>query len=177
MIDIPTIETERLILRAPAERDFEDWAAFYESDRTTFVGGRQDRNATWRGLATYLGHWALRGYGMWAVDLRETGEFCGNVGPWNPDGWPEPEVGWTLLGRAEGKGIAREAAVASIDYAYRVLGWTTCISLIDPANHRSIRLAERLGAWHDGDFVHATYGTMRVYRHPGPQERPQAHVA
>ncbi|MEM6422428.1 MAG: GNAT family N-acetyltransferase [Pseudomonadota bacterium] len=170
MIEIPTLETERLILRAPAERDLEDWVAFNQTDRTAYVGGKQDRNETWRGLAQYLGHWMLRGYGMWAVDLKDSGRFCGCVGPWNPEGWPEPEVGWTLLEHAEGKGIAREAAEISIDYAYRVLGWTTCISLIAPENHRSIRLAERLGAWHDGDFQHATYGTMRIYRHPGPGE-------
>lgn len=166
--EIPSIETERLILRPPAERDLEPWVAFNQSDRTAFVGGRKGRDETWRGLASYLGHWALRGYGMWAVDLKETGEFCGNVGPWNPEGWPEPEVGWTLLANAEGRGIAREAAEASVDYAYRVLGWTTCISLIDPGNDRSIALAERLGAWHDGEFNHEVYGSMRIYRHPGP---------
>ncbi|MEM8759939.1 MAG: GNAT family N-acetyltransferase [Pseudomonadota bacterium] len=165
---IPTLETERLVLRAPAEKDFAAWIAFNETERTQFVGGRQAPNAVWRGLAAYLGHWALRGYGMWAVDLRETGEFCGNVGPWYPHGWPEPEIGWTLLGTAEGRGIAQEAALASRDWAYGTLGWTTAISLIDPQNARSIALAERLGAWRDGDFVHDEHGAMGIWRHPEP---------
>ncbi|MEL6768531.1 MAG: GNAT family N-acetyltransferase [Pseudomonadota bacterium] len=171
---IPTIETERLVLRAPAEADYAAWLAFNETDRTAFVGGRASPNTVWRGLATYLGHWALRGYGMWAVDLKETGEFCGNVGPWCPQGWPEPEIGWTLTGNAEGKGIAREAALASRAYAYGTLGWTTAISLIDPQNVRSIALAQRLGAWWDGDFVHDEYGTMGVWRHPGPDALEEA---
>ncbi|MEL6575523.1 MAG: GNAT family N-acetyltransferase [Pseudomonadota bacterium] len=165
---IPTIETERLVLRAPAEADYAAWLAFNETERTAFVGGRVPRNTVWRGLASYLGHWALRGYGMWAVDLKETGEFCGNVGPWFPEGWPEPEIGWTVMSNAEGKGIAREAALASRAYAYETLGWTTAISLIDPQNTRSIALTKRIGAWWDSDFEHDEYGTMGVWRHPGP---------
>ncbi|MEM7498434.1 MAG: GNAT family N-acetyltransferase [Pseudomonadota bacterium] len=167
---IPTIETERLVLRAPADADYAAWLAFNETARTEFVGGREAPNAVWRGLAAYLGHWALRGYGMWAVDLKETSEFCGNVGAWNPQGWPEPEIGWTLLAAAEGRGIAREAALAARAFAYGTLGWTTAISLIDPANTRSIALAERLGARREADFVHDEYGTMGVWRHPGPDE-------
>lgn len=168
--EIPTVETERLTLRAPAERDFEAWAAFYRTDRTAFVGGRQGRNPVWRGLAAYLGHWALRGYGMWAVDERATGLFCGNVGPWCPEGWPEPEIGWTLMGEAEGRGIAFEAATAARAWAYGTLGWTTAISLIDPANARSIRLAERLGARLDYEFRHDEYGHMLAFRHPSARE-------
>jgi len=169
-LDIPTLETERLTLRAPAEADFPALAAFYETDRAEFVGGHIGPNEVWRTLASMIGHWALRGYGMWAVDERETGLFCGHVGPWNPHGWPEPEIGWTLLGAAEGRGIAREAAEASRAYAYGSLGWTTAISLIDPANTRSIRLAERMGARLDYEFQHDDYGLMHAYRHPSPQE-------
>lgn len=168
--EIPTIETERLVLRAPAERDYADWVAFNQTERTRFVGGQHAPNAVWRGLASYLGHWALRGYGMWSVDEKATGAFCGAVGCWYPGGWPEPEIGWTLLGHAEGRGIAREAALASRRFAYETLGWTTAISLIDPENLRSIRLAERLGAKPDGTFEHDEYGTMRIFRHPGPAE-------
>ncbi|MEM6972105.1 MAG: GNAT family N-acetyltransferase [Pseudomonadota bacterium] len=169
MIDIPVIETERLRLRAPAERDLDAWIAFNRTERTRFVGGPQSPNAIWRGLATYLGHWALRGYGMWAVDLKADDTLCGMVGPWCPGGWPEPEIGWTLLASAEGRGIAREAAEASRAWVYGTLDWTTAISLIDPENTRSITLAERMGARHDGDFTHDEFGFMRIYRHPGPE--------
>ncbi|MEM6678558.1 MAG: GNAT family N-acetyltransferase [Pseudomonadota bacterium] len=168
--EIPTLETERLILRAPAERDFGPWLDFNASPRTRFVGGHVPRNTVWRGLAAYLGHWALRGYGMWAVDERATGLFCGNIGPWFPEGWPEPEIGWTVMEAAEGRGIAREAAQAARTWAYETLGWTTAISLIDPENTRSIALATRLGAQHERDFEHDEYGVMRIYRHPSPEE-------
>ncbi|MEM6489874.1 MAG: GNAT family N-acetyltransferase [Pseudomonadota bacterium] len=166
--DIPVLQTERLTLRAPAERDFQAWVDFYARGDTRYVGGPIHRNVVWRTLAAYLGHWAMRGYGMWAVEERATGTFCGNVGLWFPEGWPEAEIGWTLLDRAVGRGIAFEAAAAAREHAYGALGWDTVISLIDPANARSIRLAERLGATLDGHVTHAQYGRMAVYRHPGP---------
>lgn len=171
-IEIPVLETERLRLRPPAEGDVEDRVAFRSGPRARSVGGRLHRNEVWRGLAVHLGHWALRGCGMWAVDERATGAFGGNAGPRYPEGWPEPEIGWTLPDRAEGRGIAREAAAARA-WACRRLGWRTAIGLIDPANDRSVRLAERLGAQADGGFVHARLGPqyrpMRICRHSGQE--------
>ena len=70
---------------------------------------------------------------------------------------------------AEGRGIAREAALASRRYAYDTLGWTTAISLISHDNLRSQALAERLGAVREDDYEHPSYGSMRIYRHPGPE--------
>ena len=170
MVDIPTLETERLILRAPREGDLDAEAEFYQSDRSKFVGGPMTRDQVWRAIAGLIGHWHIRGYGFWGVEEKADGAYCGHVGPWFPEGWPEPEIGWTLMARAEGRGIAREAAVAARDYAYNVLGWTTAISLIDPSNDRSIALATRIGAKQDGEFVHQRFGRMQVYRHPGPAD-------
>ncbi|MEO0992817.1 MAG: GNAT family N-acetyltransferase [Pseudomonadota bacterium] len=169
-LDIPVLETERLRLRAPSEDDMAAEVAFYASERSRFVGGPIGRDLVWRGLAGQLGHWVLRGYGMWAVEEIETGIYCGSVGPWYPDGWPEPEIGWALVDGAEGRGIAREAAEAARRYAYGTLGWTTAISLIDPANARSIALAERMGARFERDYDHPSKGRMAVYRHPAPQD-------
>ena len=50
-------------------------------------------------MAVFVGHWALRGYGLWAAEERCTGKFVGRIGLWNPEGWPGLEVGW-LLDRA-----------------------------------------------------------------------------
>ncbi|MGH2729052.1 MAG: GNAT family N-acetyltransferase, partial [Actinomycetota bacterium] len=55
--------------------------------------GRED---AWRELAVWLGHWALRGYGQWAVEIRATKELIGRVGLHYPEGWPGLEVGWAL---------------------------------------------------------------------------------
>lgn len=163
---IPTLETERLILRAPAQEDFAAEAAFYESDASRFVGGPLRPDLTWRGLASALGHWALRGYGMWALESKDTGAYLGKVGLWYPEAWPEPEIGWTLMEDAQGKGFATEAAIAARDYAYGTLGWDTAISLIDPANAPSEALAKRLGASFETTYEHPAFGTMYIWRHP-----------
>ncbi len=99
---------------------------------------------------------------------RATGERLGQVGPFFPDDWPEPEIAWTVYDGAEGRGIALEAARAALAHAFRDLGWTTAISMIDPANTRSVALAQRLGARIDGVFPHPTYGTMNIWRHATP---------
>ena len=77
---------------------------------------------------------------------RETGLWLGRIGPWRPHDWPGTEVGWGLHPDAQGKGYGVEAATASIDYAFDVLGWTEVIHCIDPDNLPSQRLAERIGS-------------------------------
>ena len=71
---------------------------------------------------------------------------------------------------AEGRGVAMEAAIAARAYAYRVLGWQTAVSMIDPGNARSIRLAQRLGCRMEGMFQHIRLGPMEIWRHPAPSE-------
>ena len=168
-ITIPTLETERLILRAPMPEDFDALAAFYATERSHMVGGPLSRHDAWRLFAGLIGHWHLLGYGRWTVTLKGDDTPLGVIGLHNPEGWPEPEVGWVIYERAEGKGIAYEAAMATRNYAYEVLDWDTSISLIDPANTRSVALAQRMGASYDYDFTHEKFGEMKVWRHPSPE--------
>lgn len=168
LVGIPVLRTDRLTLRGPGARDLDVLAAFYDSARSAYVGGPMSREQTWRQLATEIGHWTLRGYGRWMVDLTETGETIGMVGLWNPEGWPEPEIGWDLMNGHEGHGYATEAARAARDFAYDTLGWTTAISLVKPANHGSAHVAMRLGAWMDGEYNHIRFGHLDIYRHPAP---------
>lgn len=167
LIEIPTLETERLTLRAPELADLDAFAAFYATERSSMVGGPQDRHDAWRALAGVIGHWHLRGFGRWTVVDRDGRAPLGLVGLHCPEGWPEPEVGWIVYEGAEGRGIAREAAEAARAHAYGALGWRTIISLIDPRNARSIALAERMGARREADHQHVKYGAMGVWRHPG----------
>ena len=164
----PVLNTERLTLRGPAPQDFEPLAKFYADPvRSPGFGGPLKRDEAWRWFALNIGHWCLHGYGFWTVEAKN-GEVVGIVGLWNPEGWPEPEIGWDLFDGHEGKGFATEAAQSARSYAYDILGWTTAISLVKPGNDASARVATRLGAAFDGLYEHPRHGTVQIYRHPSP---------
>jgi len=166
---VPVVETERLILRAPMASDFDVFAEFAASDRASFVGGPNGRGLAWRGFCHITGHWVHRGFGVFVVCDKATGAPLGTSGPFHPEGWPEPEIAWTIWApQAEGKGLAFEAATATRAFAYDVLGWSTAISLIHVGNTRSAALARRMGCVPDGIFTHEQYGESTIWRHPAP---------
>jgi RimJ/RimL family protein N-acetyltransferase len=172
VIGFPTLETERLVLRGPDARDWEAWAAFLASDRARYAGGPKDRPDAWRALGHMIGHWTLRGFGLFVFALKDSDVALGSAGPYYPEGWPEHEIGWTIWhADAEGRGYAFEAARAARAWAYRTLGWTTAVSYIHPDNARSIALAHRLGATADPGAARPHPGDL-VYRHPAPEARP-----
>jgi len=108
-----TLETERLILRMFREEDFEHYAricADPEVTRYLGQGNTLERWEAWRQMAMILGHWQLRGYGIWAVEERKTGKLMGRIGLFNPEGWPGLELGWVLGRDYWGKGFATEGA-------------------------------------------------------------------
>lgn len=166
---IPTLRTERLTLRAQRPSDFETYASFYGSQRSTGMGGPIDRPTAWRLFAAELGHWQIRGYGFWMAELTETGETLGQFGFWHPDGWTEVEIGWSVYGDHEGKGYAFEAATALRSYAYHSLGWGPLSSVIYKGNARSEALATRLGATPECDWITPAGKDAVIWRHPGPE--------
>lgn len=145
-VDIPVIETERLILREARIGDFDAHAAYAASERSHFVGGPFDRSDAWRNFTSAIGHWVIYGYGFWMLEDKASKSPAGRVGVVKPDGWPEPELAWHVYEGFEGKGIAHEAVIAIRDYAQNTMGFTPLISFIDHDNTRSRALAERLGA-------------------------------
>ncbi|MCO4776799.1 MULTISPECIES: GNAT family N-acetyltransferase [Lentibacter] len=167
-LSIPTLETERLILRAHREEDFRAEAEFYATDASRFVGGPQPEHRTWRMLAMMVGHWAFRGFGFWALEEKTTGHYMGRTGLWFPQGWAEREIGWTLMNHATGKGYATEAALSARAYAYDVLGWDTAISQIGPNNEGSKAVARRLGAQFEKTYEDPEYGPIEIWRHLAP---------
>lgn len=143
------LETEHLILRPFRDADTDAYAAMgADPEVMEFLsadGGLLSRADAWRQMSMFLGHWALRGFGTWAVEEKASGEFVGRIGLHYPEGWPDRELGWTIARKFWGKGYATEGARASMDHAFVALGWTHLVSLIHPSNHRSARVAERLG--------------------------------
>jgi RimJ/RimL family protein N-acetyltransferase len=174
LTDTPVLETERLVLRAPAPQDYDVWVPFAMSRRAQFIGGPYSEAKAWRAFGHMIGHWTMRGFGLFVLTLKDSGQAIGAAGPWYPADWPEKEIGWTLWSsEAEGKGYAYEAALAARDHAYRTLGWTQAVSYIDAPNARSIALAERLGAKQDDTAQ--TIDTedakkVLVYRHPRAED-------
>ena len=166
-----SLETERLVLRMFRESDTDAYAEMVgDPEVMRFLGGGQPvpRAEAWRNMAMVLGHWHLRGYGMWAVEEQASGELVGRVGCWRPEGWPGLEVGWTLRRRFWGRGYATEAARASVAYAFEALDQTRVISLIAPENVNSIRVAERLGEKPEGEWD--VFGTKVIIYAVGREE-------
>lgn len=167
------LETERLILRQPGAGDVAAWLPFCLSERSKYVRSEElDEPKAWRSFAAVCGHWTLRGYGTLVFALKGApDQALGMAGPWEPMGWPEREIGWTLWdGANEGEGYVREAAEAARAWAYRDLGWTTAVSYIDARNTRSVRLAERLGATPEWGAPTPRGEQCVVFRHPNPED-------
>lgn len=170
ILEIPTLETERLILRGFGPQDVEPFVSFYATEDSRFVGGPCERALAWRRFASYAGGWLLRGYGKYALEEKASGNFVGLVGPWYPEGWPEPEIAWTVIPEFQGRGFAKEAAIRALRHVYEDLGWKRAVSCVNAENKPSIRLAESLGATLEGETEIRPYGPALLYRHQSPAE-------
>lgn len=148
-MDIPVLETTRLLLRPLGADDFPAWAAMNADPEFARVFGFPEplrADDAWRSLALQIGHWTLRGFGMWAVAERSSPEqFLGRVGFFEPEGWPGFELGWALARPVWRRGYATEAALAALAHAFTTLGRDRVISLVSPENPRSAGVARRIG--------------------------------
>jgi len=150
----PDLDTPRLSLRGHTLADFPESAALWgDPEVTRHIGGRPStEEEAWARLLRYAGLWTLLGLGYWVVREKGSGRFVGEVGFANfrrqidPPLGEAPEIGWVLSPWAHGKGYATEAAQAVIAWGERRFGAgakTVCI--VDPANHASLRVAEKCG--------------------------------
>jgi RimJ/RimL family protein N-acetyltransferase len=143
------VETERLVLRLPEESDARPLLVIHQDPE---VAGLlqvpmpiDDITVAWRNVAMLRGHWHFRGFGQWTVVEKATGEVVGRVGLWYPEGWPGVELGWIIRRDRWGNGLATEAASAALDWGWRHVATDHIISLIQPENSASIRVAEKVG--------------------------------
>ena len=142
------VETERLRLRHFKHEDLDDYARISaDPEVMRYIGKGQplSREDAWRSMAFHSGHWQLRGFGQWAIELKETGRLIGRIGLFMPEGWPGLEVGWLLDREYWGRGLATEGGRAALNYAFQELRAEHVVSIIHPENHASIRVAEKLG--------------------------------
>jgi len=148
-----TLATDRLLLRMFRESDLDSYAQMCaDPEVMRYIGGvPMTRDEAWRNMALVLGHWQLRGFGLWAVEERASGVLAGRVGCWQPEGWPGLEIGWSLLRPFWGFGYATEAGMFALNHAFNELHQTHLVSLIQPENARSIKVARRLGMKREGE--------------------------
>ncbi len=150
---IPGLDTQRLTLRAHHLADFAECAAMWADPAVTrYIGGRPfTPDEVWARLQRYIGHWALLGFGYWAVREQTSGRFVGEVGlaDYKRDISPRlgttPEVGWVLAPWAHGQGFATEAVQAVLAWADTRFAGGRTVCLIDEDNEPSLRVAAKCG--------------------------------
>jgi len=149
----PTIETERLILRAHRLGDFPALAAMWGDPVVARVisGQPSTREDCWARLLRYAGHWELLGFGYWAVQRKDGAQLIGDVGfaNWERNISPPleglPEGGWVFSTEAHGRGMATEAVNAALAWMDEKFGAKTTACIIGPGNAASIRVAQKVG--------------------------------
>ena len=145
-VTIPTLQTERLTLRAPQMDDFALYRDFYaDADGSGNYGGPLRADQAFHKLAADLGHWQLRGFGMWIVTTTADNQAIGGCGIFHPVGWPNHELTWWLNVDARGNGYAAEASRAVIRHACAELRWTSVLTHMRDDNTAARNLATRLG--------------------------------
>lgn len=146
------LETDRLILRMFTPKDISQYATICaDSDVMRYIGKGDvlSKEDAWWEIAGFLGHWEIKGYGIWAVEEKHSGELIGRVGFLYPEGWPGFEIGWLLRRESWGKGYATEAARIALEFGRNGKFDEKIISLVYPTNTRSIRVVEKIGGRFD----------------------------
>ena len=141
------IETARLTLRRFREDDRDTVARWNaDPDFTRHLAGVQTREESDAAFDRWERHWQERGFGLLAIEWRETGELIGRVGPQYHRAWPDdPEVGWALDPAWWGKGIASEAGAAAVAWAFGELDHARVVSITVEANTASRNVMRKLG--------------------------------
>lgn len=164
---IPSIETERLILRSYTPADFDAFAAMWaDPDVVHFIGGKSfSREQSWQRFLSRAGTWKHLGFGFFAAVEKEFGQLVGEAGfhearrSMTPSIEGTLEAGWALMPSAQGWGYATEAMQAAIDWAGTAFQARRMTCLINVDNLASMRVAGRLGF---KEFARTVYADDKV---------------
>ena len=152
-MQIPTLNTARLALEPLSATCEATYEAFYtNAEASQAYGGPLTHAGAWNRLATDIGSWHLQGFGVWAIRRKGESDLVGVCGFWQGKGWPR-ELTWWLLPRARGQGVAAEASLAAIGYAYSDLGWSKVETYMNDNNTLARSLVLRLGGIKTGRQV------------------------
>lgn len=173
-----TLVTDRLMLRRWKQEDHAPFAAMCaDPDVMRYIGNGSTRTAeqTSRAIRRFENEWDERGFGLFAVDAKQTGSFVGFTGLSWPDFLPEVlpsvEIGWRFLKSSWGNGYASEAAAAVLSHGVNTLGITDIVSIYQVGNLASQRIMQKLGMVFDRKTIDPTCEReIEVYRLP--RQRP-----
>ncbi len=159
-------QTSRLILRQLTLDDVEDLAAIYADPVVMrFFDGTYTCEKTKQWLQERVfKFYEQRGWGLWATIYKMDNKLIGRCGltPQLVDGTEEIEIGYLLAKEYWGMGLATEAACFSRDYGLEKLGANRLISLIDPDNIASQKVANKVGLTYEKD-TYMWNKTVRIY--------------
>jgi RimJ/RimL family protein N-acetyltransferase len=163
----PVLHTERLTLRGHGVEHFDAYLAMVQDPQMMrfITGTATPREQAWARLLRYPGTWALFGFGMWAIEDRETGKFLGEAGflaskrDMQPSTEGTMEMGWLLSREAQGRGLATEAVGAAIAWADEHFPGERVTCIIDPDNAPSLKVAAKFGFV---EQAHTTYHETEI---------------
>ena len=168
-------ETGRLVIRRLTEADVPAVAALWADKQVTrFMGGPRDFETLRASFRDDLKA-PPSACDLWPVVEKQSGVIVGHCGlvPKAVDGRDEVELTYVIAAAFWGRGFATEAAAAIRDYAFRQLDLTRIVSLIDPANSASERVALKLGMKFEANTERPSGKMMRVYVAAAAQLAPQ----
>jgi RimJ/RimL family protein N-acetyltransferase len=165
------IQTERLWLRQWKHSDFQPFSEMGLDERVMeFFPSLLDKKESEAVALKCQGLIEDRGWGFWAVELKESGQFIGFIGLHVPTAAlpfsPCVEVGWRLARPYWGKGYATEGAKASIRFGFSVLGLTEIVAFTSVLNIKSMNVMRKSGMERSGTFNHPDISPdHRLYPH------------
>jgi len=166
-VSVPHLRTQRLLLREYRMADFDAFAKHLGDPVSTEFTGSHDRRNSWRIFGCNIGGWLLQGTGWWAVERLEGGGMIGYVGAFFRETWPEIEIGWGTFRAHWGRGYATEAVSEVLRWVFEVRKEKRAIALIDAANKRSLRVAEKLGMKYEAESELFGEPVGRYFKSPG----------